>query len=104
MGLFYEIRRRSRAAAVPVLCASAIAYFGYHLAEGERGLRAYGRLVVEIEEARADLTAVSQERRRLEHRVSLLKPDALDLDMLEEQAQRQLGLAHRDDVVVFPKR
>jgi len=104
MGLWREIRRRSRSAITPVLCAGAIGYFGYYAIHGERGLNAYTRLSAAIEHTKSILTKTIAERRQLEHRVGLLKPDGLDLDMLEEQSRLVLGLARRDEVVVFTDR
>jgi len=40
----------------------------------------------------------------LEHRVSLLRPESVDPDMLEEQARSRLGLTDRDEVVILKDR
>lgn len=101
MGVIFEIRRHARAAIVPTLCACAIAYFGYHAVKGDRGLYAYARLTAEIQQNQFELAAATAERQRLDRRALLLKPTGLDLDMLEEQARRQLGLAHPDDVIIL---
>jgi cell division protein FtsB len=101
MGVIFEIRRHAKGAIVPTLCACAIAYFGYHAVKGDRGLYAYARLSAEIQQNEAELAAVTAERQRLNRRALLLKPSGLDLDMLEEQARRQLGLAHPDDVIIL---
>ncbi len=101
MTLLDEIGRRARTAATPVICACAIAYFGYHLVEGDRGLHTYARLTQEIAQVRQDVAKTAEERRQLERRVALLRPDGLDLDMLDEQARRVLGEVGPDDVVLF---
>lgn len=101
MSLVHELRRRARKAAVPVVCACAMAYFGFHLVEGQRGLHAYGRLNAEIARAQAALAETSAERRRLERRVALLRSDGLDIDMLDEQARLMLGLVRPDELVIF---
>jgi len=101
MSLVRELRRHAVAAATPVICACAIFYFGYHLVEGDRGLYAYGRLTQEIALARQALAETAAERRRLERRVSLLRPDGLDTDMLDEQARFGLGLIGRDEMVII---
>jgi cell division protein FtsB len=104
MVLYYEIRRRVRAAVVPAVCALVLGYFGYHLVEGDRGLAAWSNLVREVRAAELALDTVREERRRLEHRVSLLDQRHLDLDILEERTRAVLGLAHPDDVIVFDVR
>ena len=101
MSLVHELRRHVAAAATPVLCACAIFYFGYHLVEGDRGLYAYGRLVQEIAVAKQALGDATAERRRLERRVSLLRPNGLDTDMLDEQARNVLGVIGRNEVVII---
>ena len=104
MVLYYEIRRRVRAAVVPAVCALVLGYFGYHAVEGDRGLVAWSNLVREVRVADHTLSTVRDERRQLEHRVSLLDQRHLDLDILEERARYVLGLAHPDDVIVFDVR
>ncbi|UCH76014.1 MAG: septum formation initiator family protein [Rhodospirillales bacterium] len=75
-------------------------YFAYHAIEGERGLRSYFALKQKIEFARAERDNARAERRILERRVLALRPDSLDLDMLEERARQVLGLVHQDDFVI----
>jgi cell division protein FtsB len=95
MSIIHEIRRRSRGVVVPVLCAAMIGYFGYHMVEGDRGLKAYARLSAEI--ARAEAA-------KLERQVKLLRSSSLDLDMLDEQARRVLGVIGPDEVVIVDRR
>ena len=45
----------------------------------------------------------THEREKLEKRVDLLRPENLDLDMLEERARSVLGLAHPDELVIYNK-
>ncbi len=101
MGLWYELRRRAGAAVTPVVCACAIAYFGYYLVEGDRGLYAYVRLSGELVKAQETLAETAAERRRMEHRVALLRPNRLDIDMLDEQARFVLGQVRADEMVIF---
>jgi cell division protein FtsB len=102
MNLQYEIRKRARAGAIPILGLLAISYFSYHLVEGNRGLFAYLKLQHEIQKAEGEYHITLQERRRLEKRVRLLSQENLDLDMLEERARAVLGLAHPDELVIYP--
>ena len=104
MLIIHEIRRRSRGAIVPVICAGMIGYFGYHMVEGDRGLKAYARLSAEIERAEAAYAGVSEERVKLERRVKLLRSSSLDLDMLDEQSRRVLGVVGPEDVVIVDRR
>ena len=99
MSLLYEIRRRARWAALPLMFALAIGYFAYHALQGERGLVVWLKLSHEIAQTKAELEAVQDERQAIERRVALLKPDGLDRDVLDERARSVLGLAHPDEVV-----
>ncbi len=79
-----------------------IGYFAYHAVEGERGLRSYFALQHRTETAQSALDALRGEREILERRVRLLRPDSLDLDMLEERARRILGFVREDERVILP--
>jgi cell division protein FtsB len=85
---------------VPLMGAAAIVYFGYHGVQGDRGLIAWWNLRYELEKVEANLAEVSAEKRAMEHRVSLLRPESLDRDMLEERARVMLGFVHPDDRIV----
>jgi cell division protein FtsB len=96
-----ELRRQGRQIAVSLFGVAVIGYFAYHAVEGDRGLRAYFALKLQTEMARKERDSLREERRKLEHRVSLLKSDSLDLDMLEERARKVLDKVHEDDFVIF---
>lgn len=101
MGLAHEVKKRTRAAIAPFLLILMVAYFGVSFVQGDRGLLAWIRLNDEIAVANADLGELRAERRRMEHRTQLLRPDALDLDMLDERARALLGFSHNDEIVVY---
>lgn len=101
MSAVREIRRHSLAAIVPVICFAAIGYFAYHAMEGEHGINAYTRLTLQIQDTKAALSEVTAERRTLERRVSLLRAQGLDADMLEEQGKKVLGLLRPGDRVIL---
>ncbi|MZR30458.1 FtsB family cell division protein [Sneathiella litorea] len=98
-----EIRKRAKAGAGPILGILAVAYFSYHLIEGDRGLFAYLKLQHEIDRAEAVYEITEAEKAALEKRVALLQPENLDIDMLEERSRDVLGLAHPDEIVIYLK-
>ncbi len=98
-----EIRKRAKAGAGPILGILAVAYFSYHLVEGDRGLFAYLKLQHEIDRAEAAYQLTENEKQALEKRVALLRPENLDTDMLEERSRDVLGLAHPDEIVIYMK-
>jgi cell division protein FtsB len=101
VSIVLEIRRRARLIIGPVLGISLVAYFAYHLVQGDRGLMAWMRLNQQVREAKTTLAAVEAERSTFERRVDLLRSDHLDRDMLDERARVQLNLAGPNDTVIF---
>lgn len=100
MAISDEIKRRAKDVIGPVLGFCIVGYFVYHSIEGDRGLVAYLRLTEQIQLARAQLAEVSAERKALEQRVGLLRPNQLDPDMLDERARLLLNLARPDEIVI----
>ena len=74
-------------------CTVLICYFCYHIISGGRGILAYFKLNSQISTLHSELEMVRAERLTIEHKANLLKPDSLDLDLLEEQAKTILGYA-----------
>ena len=96
-----EMRRRSAVLVAPVIGIALIGYFAYHLFEGERGVRAWLRVTQELRVAREKLAAVSAERAALEHRVSHLRSDHVDPDLLDTQVRRTLDVVSPDEIVIL---
>ena len=100
MIVFREMRRRARVLLGPMLGIALTGYFGYHLVEGERGLRGWVRLTQELRLAKEHLAAVSAERTDLERRVRHMRPDQVDPDLLDAQIRRTLDVLHPDEIVI----
>lgn len=95
------IARFTRGKVVPFTCLLVLVYFGYHALEGERGLLAWLEVSQRVEDASASLALVTKEREALERRVSSLRPESLDPDMLDERARFMLNLARPNEVVIY---
>ena len=102
MGLLDEIHLRARHIVGPVLCLVLVGYFAYHLVNGERGFIALLQLDQQIQEAKANAAILAKERTEVDSRVTLMRPDQLDPDMLEERARLMLSVGHPDEVVILP--
>ena len=98
------LREARRGLGFPLACMGLAAYFGYYLLYGNHGIVSLVRVQQEIELKQAALEQIRTERRALEHRVSLLRPESVDPDLLEEQARARLGLTERDEVVILKDR
>jgi cell division protein FtsB len=95
-----EIRKRARALTGPVLGLMLTGYFGYHLVEGDRGLRAWMHLSQELRQAKEQLAAVSARRTELQHRVAHMRADHVDPDLLELQIRKTLDVLRPDEIVI----
>jgi cell division protein FtsB len=80
--------------------AGIVGYFAYHAIHGDRGLIALSRLQGEIQQAEGVLGETRGERERMEHRASLLRPENLDPDMLDERARAMLNFSNPDEIVI----
>ena len=96
-----ELRRQGRQIVASIFGVAVIGYFAFHAVEGDRGLRAYFALNLQTELAREERDALRHDRMTIERRVNLLKPESLDLDMLDERARFVLNKVHEDDFVIF---
>jgi len=76
-------------------------YFAYHLVHGDRGYFAWKGLEEKLSVAEAKYDDKLAERQALENRVKLLRPQSLDLDMLDERARVVLGFVKPDEKVII---
>jgi cell division protein FtsB len=75
------------------VAALVIGYFGVNAYTGNHGLHAKQDLDQQIEQLDAELAALRTERSVWQRRVSLLKPESIEIDMLDERARALLNYA-----------
>jgi cell division protein FtsB len=92
-----DFRKGLRALLPQILGAAICTYFVYHAVQGDRGLIAWLQHSRELAESETVLAELVAERSTIEHRVSQLRAESLDPDMLEEQARIMLNFAEPDD-------
>jgi cell division protein FtsB len=85
--------------ALYAMAAALIGYFGVNAYTGKYGLNARQELDQEIIALTSELARLKRERADSEHRVSLLRSDRVDPDMLDERARYQLDYANPRDLV-----
>jgi cell division protein FtsB len=95
------IRKEARDATIPLLGLVLAAYLAYHLVEGDRGAFAWTKLTQQLRDAKAEAAQVHADRMEQEHRVSLLRSDNLDPDLLDEQARAHLNLVAPGEIVIL---
>jgi len=95
------LRKRAGLILGPVIGIALTGYFAYNLVEGDRGLKAWFRLNHEIRTATADLESTRAQRAALDLKVSNLRPEHIDPDLLDERIRATLNLVSPDDIVVM---
>ncbi|SCA55060.1 putative Septum formation initiator [Candidatus Terasakiella magnetica] len=88
---------------LPVLGVFVVLYFAYYFVQGDGGIRALLDYEARVEKTKVQLAKVKAKRERLEHRVSLLRSDSLDPDLLEERARAVLNFAHPNEIAIIIK-
>src|ERR1700760_4995108 len=96
-----EMRRRAKVLVAPVFGIAATFYFGYHLVEGDRGLRAWLNVTQELSAAKGELATVTAQRDELAHRVAHMRNDHLDPDLLDTQVRKTLEFGSPDEIVIM---
>lgn len=99
------VRTRLRAVLVPLVLYAVTgamsAYFIQTTLNGERGLRTKAEYKQQIAALRADLSKLKDDHAAWLHRVTLMRSDAVDRDLAEEQARSKLDYVDSRDLVVF---
>ena len=85
--------------ALYAVAAAMVGYFGVNAYTGKYGLNARQELDQEIIALTSELARLKRERAEGEQRVSLLRSDRVDPDMLDERARYQLDYANPHDLV-----
>jgi len=103
--LWTKQRRRSGIRRfLPILTVGVLFYFGYHLYHGEYGLYSRATLEEHIALLQAERKKLESQRMLLEKRVTLLRDGAIERDMLDEYARKNLNLSFSNEItIIIPK-
>jgi len=96
-------RRRAVLTALGLYTFAAlfIGYFAANAFTGNHGLRAQQDLEQQLTAMKGELGQLKAERALWERRVSLLRADRIDPDMLDEQARSLIGYIDRRDLTLL---
>ena len=83
-----------------ILLSAISIYLGYHFVQGENGVTAWLKIARQIENSNAELVKLTKERKALEHRVKLMRPETLDPDLLEERIRTVLNYGLQNDRII----
>jgi cell division protein FtsB len=82
-------------------CLSLLGYFGWHAFYGPRGFDRMEALKIKAGELEGEHAAIIKERELLDQRVGLMRPEAIDPDMVDELARLTLEFARKEDLVIL---
>ena len=76
-------------------------YLVYFLIYGQRGLLQYFYLSKQNQEYNETLAQLSSENQYMSNRIEKLQPNTVDLDFLDEQVRKKLGLVDKNEIVII---
>src|SRR5690606_7759004 len=76
-------------------------YFFYHLMHGDRGYFALKGVEDKLETAQTQYEELVEKRMALENRVKMLRPDSIDLDLLDERVRAVLGYVRPQEKIIL---
>ena len=76
-------------------------YLVYFLVYGQRGLLQYFYLSKQNQEYNERLSQLTLENQYLSNRIKKLQPNTVDLDFLDEQVRKKLGLIDKNEIVII---
>jgi cell division protein FtsB len=99
-----RLRTFLKALGLYAAAAMFVGYFGVNAYTGNHGLRAKQDLDQQFAELTGELARLKAERAKWQHRVSLLKSESIDPDMLDERARVVLNYLEYRELTLIPKR
>ena len=76
-------------------------YLFYFLIYGQRGLLKYFYLSKQNQEYNEILAQLTSENQYMSNQIKKLQPNTVDLDFLDEQVRKKLGLIDKNEIVII---
>ncbi len=99
------VRTRTRAILTPIVfylvLGAMSAWLVWGASQGERGLKAKENDDVVAAALRVELASLVTEHERLRRRVESMRSEAVDRDLLDEEAHAKLDRVGKDEAVIF---
>jgi len=99
------VRRRLRAILLPIafyaVSGSASGFFVWQASIGDRGLNAKAEFETQMAQMAQQLEALQSEKNAWVRRVGLMRSDAVDADLLDEEARAMLDRVGKNDLLIF---
>ena len=87
--------------AVTCVCCALLGYFAWHAWKGPRGFPYQQGLEQQLAMQQQKFETLREQRIHQEAKVTLLRPESIDPDLLDEMARRSLEMARPGDVIAF---
>ena len=101
----YRLRAMARSLVVPLtlygLAGLIGGYFIWHAVNGQRGLKAGEEFEQRLGQLRLEHDLLKLERMQWESRITLIRGEAVDADILDEETRALLGRVHKNEVVIL---
>lgn len=98
---FVTMKRFFKSLIFPCLCLSVLAWFHWNGIHGKRGELQIAHTEAAISKKRLELEGLKAEHETLSAKVSLLRSDTLDPDMLGIQARKMLHQSHPNELIIY---
>lgn len=96
-----EQRRNNLGGAVfAIILIALMFYLTFAALQGEHGLFSLIRIEAQAAKLQSELNALQSERATIANKVARMSTDYLDLDLLDEQARKILGLGRSDEIII----
>ncbi|WP_193221971.1 septum formation initiator family protein [Amylibacter sp. SFDW26] len=99
----YKQRGNSGALSTSMFLVTAVllmAYFAFAAIQGDFGHFKRNQVNAEALELQTQLAQLTSQREYLENKTKRLSDKYLDLDLLDEQARKVLGMAREDEIII----
>jgi cell division protein FtsB len=81
-------------------CLVMLGYFGWQGFYGPRGFPYRDQLQKHSDVLTKELHDITTQRKTIETRVALMRPESIDPDLLDELARRDLNMVKQNDIIV----
>ncbi|HRO10988.1 septum formation initiator family protein [Amaricoccus sp.] len=95
-----EPRRGMFGAVFVIVVVALMGYLSFAALQGEHGLLSLFRIEAQETRLAGELAALQAERARISNKAERLSTERLDLDLLDEQARKVLGLGRPDEIII----
>ena len=84
-----------------IIAVATILYFFYYALFGNKGLVRYFQLKKEFHKKELVREGLENKMNEKQHLVNGMGLESLDLDLLDEEARKNLGYAHTNEIVIY---